>query len=134
MGIFDKLFKKRVPGVYSPNAPRKEINFISIAAILISSIIGLWIVSYLFGNFLGLSSIGPVLMIILFTVIVILALVVVKRKMDGTEASNKDFALIIILVALLVLGYLYLPQLAPELYAQSIASIKQNGLNAFIKP
>lgn len=126
-------FNKRVPKVYNPNAPRMKWEFIPVMAIIILSVIGLWVISYMFGIG-GIAPVGPILMVVLFALVVLLALTFVKQRWEGKEASDRDFALILILVILLVLGYIFLPKIAPELFAQSIASLKTSGLQAFLKP
>jgi len=127
-------FKKRVKGVYEPQGPRMQMDFIAIMAIVIGSYLGLWVLSYTWGNWLNFAPIGPVMMIILFAAVIILALILTKKYKEGRTLSKMDFALVLVFIVLLVLGYLFLPDLAPELYQQSIAAIKTDGLQAFIAP
>lgn len=125
-------FKKRIKGVYSPRAKPMKIDFISVIAVAFLSLIGLWALSYLFGNWMGLSPIGPIMMVVLFAAVIVLSLVIVKNRKEGMEMSNKDLYLVLVLVVLLVLGYMFLPDLAPELFRESIMSIQTQGLQAFV--
>lgn len=125
-------FKKRVAGVYDPNKPRMKLNFIPVIAVVILSLIGIWALSYLFGNWMGLAPVGPVMLLVLFGVTIIFSLVIVKRRWEQREVSSKDFYLIMVLVILLVLGYVFLPDLAPELFEQAIMSFKTEGLQAML--
>ena len=111
----------------SIGTPKKRLSFeeaISVGALII---VFMYAFTMIFGKMIGIEfAPGPIAIVLLVVISSLAAFAITMKMMRGRVIDAKDIMTLVIISGLALAVIIYLPDLAPELFEQSVLSLKSS--------